>query len=209
MQINCDLVSIRKIKGQVVLNGILPNVYIGRTAIMDNAVHLSGTITNLIILEARGQVVLGTTTTVTNLICCPRAGKYVRVKLGSANTITNIRCYGHSFIEGGSGATTLTVVGGGECEFTGSAAHGSITCANGGTVSHQSTGNVTGTLSVASKGLFQTTGNPDSALVIDKIEMWRGGTVDLRSKTRNVTVTNGAEPHGGVLLLDNGTTADF
>ena len=216
MHLNCQVVSIRKVKGWVALrsNVATPNIYINKTAVRDPAVLLAGPITNLIILEAHGQVELVQTggvpqTAVENLVLCPRAGKYVRVKIGANCPVTNLRANGHSFVESASGTTTLTVIGGGECEFTGSAAHAAVTCANGGTVTHQSTGNVTGTLSVASRGLFQTDKTPDSALVIDKIEMWKGGTVDLRSKTRNVTVTSGAEAHGGVVLLDNGTTADF
>ena len=173
---------------------------------------LDGTITNLVIIESIGVVFIQDAATVTNLYITPRKNGYARVKIGTGVTISNFRVSAGAFVTSDSGTGDLVVIGSSELTFT-DGDHANVLVAQGGLINHEAvpdatSANVTGTLTVCSDGMFRTRDNTDTALTIATIDLYRGGTADLRSRSRNLAVTNPVNCRGGTILLDDGMTAD-
>jgi hypothetical protein len=216
--INADVVSLRKRDGKFALFGDVTDFYINRTATgnqnatigVTTPVYLFGcNITNLVILEGKVTINNSGGYTITNLICCPRAGRDVTVDLLASSPVTNMRLYGRTRVTSAANTTTLTVRGGSEGVFTGSASHGTVDISHDAVVNHQGTGDISGTVTVETGAVFRLRDNPDADLTIDKIDMYSGGIADLRTGLNSVTVTNGANAFGGYALVDDGDTFSF
>jgi hypothetical protein len=217
LKINAARVIIRKSAGTVYLWGWFGDVYIMNTAGGSSAVRLRAPspakLGNVHVLSSRGIVTIIGSSVMDYCYVSPGGGT-AQVELGSSITKYPDATAATNFprlIRGGRGADISTATGADEnvasgCRFewTDGGAD-NVTVMTGARANWKSDDQLDGVVTCWS-GTFTLADNPNTGVIIDDIEAYRGSTVDLRCDVNDVSITNDIKLYGGTFYPPAKTT---